>query len=347
MKYSILGNTDLKVSRVCLGTMTWGEQNTEPQAHDQLAMAVAAGVNFIDSAELYPVPSRDQTLGLTEQYTGTWLRRSGQRDQLIIASKVCGRADWTPHIRGGKARLDRTNIQAALEATLKRLQTDYLDLYQVHWPDRDANYFGRLGYPEPADDADDTPIEETLSVLNDLVRAGKVRHIGISNETPWGAMQYLQLAEQRDWPRCVSIQNPYSLLNRTFEVGLAEIAHREAVGLLAYSPLGFGALSGKYLGGAEPTNARLSLFKSFGRYTNEEGIRATEAYVALAKEHGLDPCRMALAYVHSRPFLTSTIIGATDLAQLESNLASIDLQLSEEVLEAIEAIHTRIPNPCP
>ena len=297
-------------------------------------------------SKTYAIPPKAETYGRTEEIIGHWLASRCCRDKVTLASKVCGPTGWCPHIREGKARLDRENIFAACEASLKRLQTDYLDLYQVHWPERKANFFGQLGYrPEPDDDA--TSIEETLSALGELVAVGKVRHIGISNETPWGLTRYLHLAESMDLPRLVSIQNPYSLLNRSFEIGLAEMACREKVGLLAYSPLAFGILSGKYLDGHKPEDGRITLFPDYTRYTNEQGIAATKSYVALAREHGLDPAHMALAYVNSRPFLTSTIIGATTMEQLEDNIASMDIELSEEVIEGIEAIHTEHPNPCP
>ncbi|OOG23983.1 NADP(H)-dependent aldo-keto reductase [Thioalkalivibrio denitrificans] len=337
-----LGNIDVSV--ICLGTMTWGEQNTEAEAHSQLDLALERGVNFIDTAELYAVPPRAETQGLTETFIGNWLKRTGRRDEVVLASKVSGPGEWVEYIRGGP-RLDRAHMTEALEGSLRRLGTDYLDLYQIHWPARPTNFFGKLGY-EHQQDPDATPIEETLEVLDGFVRQGRVRHVGISNETPWGTMEYLRLARERGWPRVVSIQNPYSLLNRSFEVGLAEMAIRERVGLLAYSPLGFGVLSGKYLDGAPP-NARITLFPRFSRYSNEQGVAATRAYVELARAHELSPAQMALAFVNSRPFLTSTIIGATTLEQLEENIASADLTLSDEVLEAIENIHLRHPNPCP
>ena len=346
MQYRKLGNTDIDVSVICLGTMTWGEQNIQAEGHHQLDYAMGHGINFIDTAELYAIPPKAETYGQTEEIIGSWLSSRCCRDKIVLASKVCGPTGWCPHIREGKAKLDRKNIFEACEASLKRLQTDYLDLYQVHWPERKANFFGQLGYqPEPDDDT--TPIEETLSALGELVAAGKVRHIGISNETPWGLMRYIQLSEGMNLPRIASIQNPYSLLNRSFEVGLAEIACRENVGLLAYSPLAFGTLSGKYLEGQKPEGGRITLFPDYTRYTNEQGVAATEAYVALAREHGLDPAQMALAFVNSRPFVTSTIIGATTMEQLADNIASMDINLSEEVIEGIEAIHTRHPNPCP
>ncbi|MCG6895860.1 MAG: NADP(H)-dependent aldo-keto reductase [Thiocapsa sp.] len=346
MQQRSLGRTGIRVSALCLGTMTFGEQNTESDAHAQLDRAMAAGINFIDTAELYPVPPRAETMGRTEEHIGTWLKTRGGRDRIVLASKVAGPAAWLPYIRGGKARLDRTNIQAALDASLRRLQTEWIDLYQLHWPDRETNFFGRLGYT-PVEDDQSVPLLETLEVLADLVRAGKIRHIGVSNETPWGLMRFLALSEQMGLPRMVSIQNPYNLLNRTFEIGLAEVSIREACGLLAYSPLAFGVLSGKYLNGQRPAGARVSLFERFNRYSNPEAERATAEYVALARRHGLDPSQMALAWVTSRPFTTSNIIGATTLAQLEIDLASIDLTLSEELIAGIEAIHTRQPNPAP
>ena len=347
MQYSRLGRTDLQVSRICLGTMTFGEQNGEREAHAQLDAALAAGVNFIDTAEMYPVPPKAETYGRTEQYIGSWLKARGRRDRVILATKAMSRSDDITYVRAGNTRLTRANIEAALDASLKRLRTVYIDLYQLHWPDRRTNTFGKLGYKHDPDDVP-VPIEESLAALADLVEAGKVRHIGVSNETPWGVAQFLRLAEtRRGWPRIASIQNPYSLLNRSFEVGLAEFAHREAIGLLAYSPLGFGMLTGKYLDGARPPGARLTLFNRFRRYTGEVAQQATRAYAELARRHGLDPAQMALAYVNTRPFLTSTIIGATTLEQLRDDIASIDLVLSDEVLAAIEAIHVMQPNPCP
>ena len=344
MQYRPLGNTDLAVSSLCLGTMTWGEQNSQEEAHQQLNLAAEAGVNFIDAAEMYPVPPKAETQGRTEEILGHWLARQPDRSRWIVASKVTGRSDmdW---IRGGP-RLGAEQINAALEASLRRLQTDYIDLYQVHWPERSTNYFGKLGY-QPADDGNAIAIETTLTALAALQQAGKIRHIGISNETPWGLAEYLRLSRERGLPPVVSIQNPYNLLNRSYEVGLAEFAHREQVGLLAYSPLAFGVLSGKYQGGARPPGARLSLYSRFARYSGAEAEAATGEYLELARSHGLDPAQMALAYVSSRPFVTSNIIGATTPAQLQSNLDSAELQLAEGVLAGIEQIHRRLPNPCP
>jgi aryl-alcohol dehydrogenase-like predicted oxidoreductase len=339
-----LGQTGLDVSRLCLGTMTFGEQNSEAEAHEQLDRATAFGVNFIDTAEMYPVPPRTETQGLTESYVGSWLKARGARDDVILATKAAG--PGLAHIRGGP-RLTREHLHQAIDDSLTRLQTDYVDLYQLHWPDRQANYFGRLGYEHDEQEDDATGLEESLSALQELVQAGKIRAVGLSNETPWGVMHALRLAERQGLPRVASVQNPYSLLNRSFEVGLAEIAHREDVGLLAYSPLAFGKLSGKYLDGARPEGARLTLFERFQRYNTPAADEATRAYVEIAREHGLDPAQMALAYVNSRSFLTSNIIGATSMAQLESNLESEALRLDDEVLAAIEAVHRRIPNPCP
>lgn len=340
-----LGNTDIDVSLICLGTMTWGEQNTESEAFEQLDYATGAGVNFIDAAEMYPVPPRAETQGLTEQYLGNWLARRGRRDDLVIASKVAGPGNGLTYLRNGP-RLTRAHIREACEASLKRLQTDYIDLYQVHWPDRSTNFFGQLGY-QPNPEESSTPIEETLEALDELVREGKIRQIGLSNETPWGTMEYLRLAREKGWPRAVSIQNPYNLLNRSFEVGMAEIAHREQAGLLAYSPLAFGMLSGKYLGESWPEKGRLTLFERFKRYSNSRGMAATRAYVELAREHGLSPVELALAFVNSRSFVTSNIVGATTMAQLRENIGSASITLDQEVLDAIEALHTEFTYPCP
>lgn len=345
MEYRELGRTGLKVSAITLGTMTWGEQNTEAEAFEQIRLAKDARVNVLDTAEMYPVPPGGETYATTERIIGNYFKKYGDRADWVLASKVVGPGRMD-HIRDGSPRLDRKNITAALEASLKRLNTDYLDLYQLHWPDRKTNFFGQLGYTHDPDDQS-TPIEETLEVLGDLVKAGKVRHIGLSNETPWGTMRFAQLAESRGLPRAVAIQNPYNLLNRTFEVGLAEIALREQIGLLAYSPLAFGVLAGKYLNGARPAKARLTLFERFQRYNNPQAVAATQAYVELAHQHGLDAAQMALAFVTQQPFVTSNIIGATSLEQLASNLESAQVVLTQEVLQGIEAIHQRHPNPAP
>jgi len=346
MEYRYLGNTDIEVSAICLGTMTWGQQNTEADAHAQLDTAFDTGINFIDAAEMYPIPTKSETCGRSEQYIGNWINARNNRDSIILATKVAGPGDWLPHIRGGSARLDKSNIEAAVDNSLRSLQTDYIDLYQLHWPERKTNFFGKLGYIHD-DTENPVAIEETLHALAGIVASGKVRFIGLSNETPWGLMKFLQLAQQYNLPRVVSVQNPYNLLNRSFEIGNAEIAHREKVGLLAYSPLGFGVLSGKYLNNAKPEDARLTLFESYKRYTKPAATEATADYVALATDAGIDPSQMALAYVNSRPFLTSTIIGATTPAQLKSDIDSIDMKLSDDVVERIEEIHRQHPNPAP
>ncbi len=345
MEYRRLGRTDLHVSAICLGSMTYGEQNTEAEAHEQLDYALANGVNFIDTAEMYPVPPHGKTQGLTEQYIGNWIKARNNRDKIILASKVSG--PGFDYIRDGNARLDRKNIIVALNASLKRLNTDYIDLYQLHWPERNANYFGPLNYAHNESEPQWTELTDTLQVLDDQIRAGKIRHVGLSNETPWGTMKYLALAEQYNQPRMASIQNPYSLLNRSFEVGLAEISHREDIGLLAYSPLAFGALSGKYLTQPWPADGRLTLFDRFQRYSNDAGIAATRAYVELARDNALDPAQMALAFVTGRSFVTSNIIGATTMDQLRSNIASTSLVLSAEIMQEFENIHKKYTIPCP
>lgn len=345
MEYSRLGNTDIEVSRICLGTMTWGQQNTEQEAHEQLDYALEQGVNFIDTAEMYPVPPKKETQGLTEAYIGSWLSSRKARDKVILATKVAGKAAWLPYLRGGP-RLNADHINRAIDSSLDRLQTDYVDLYQLHWPERATNYFGELGYKHKVDD-DDISLWDTLVAIKSLLEQGKIRHYGLSNETPWGLMKCVQLAQQLEMPQPLSIQNPYNLLNRTFEVGLAECAHRESVGLLAYSPLAFGVLSGKYLGGKRPENARITLFDRFTRYTHSRAEAAVSGYVELAQEFGLSPAQMALAFVNQQSFLTSNIIGATTMEQLEENIASIDIKLPNELLEKLEELHSVHTFPCP
>lgn len=341
MRYTTLGNTDIQVSIICLGTMTYGEQNTEAEAHEQLSYAIDQGINFIDTAEMYPVPPMEKTSGRTESFIGSWLKHQ-DRSKIILASKIAG--PGFAYMRGG-SHLSKDQVTKALNSSLERLNTDYIDLYQVHWPERDTNYFGKLGYQHS--ERQTIAIEETLEALDQQVQAGKIRTVGISNETPWGMLQYLRLAEKNGWTRIQSIQNPYSLLNRSFEVGCAEIAQREKVGLLAYSPLGFGVLSGKYVKGQSQARDRLNLYSRFDRYTNPQGIKATKAYVELAEQHSLTPSQMALAYVNSRSFLTSNIIGATTMEQLRENIESVNVNLSDNVLESIEQIHTEHSNPCP
>ncbi len=348
MEYRQLGRTDIKVSVIGLGTMTFGEQNTEAEGHAQIDYALDQGVNLLDTAEMYSVPPRAETYGSTERIIGTWLKRSGKRNKVVLATKVAGPTHVLKidHVRGGKTGLDRKNILAAIDASLQRLQTDYVDVYQLHWPDRSTNFFGRMGYRH-LEDEQSVPIEETLDVLTELVNSGKVRHVGLSNETPWGVHAFLRAAEHRKLARIVSIQNPYNLLNRTFEVGLAEMAIREHVGLLAYSPLAFGVLSGKFLNGARPPEARVVRFPRFSRYNGDIAEKTTAAYVDIARKHALDPSQMALAFVNRQRFLTSNLIGATTMEQLKANIGSADLKLSDEVMQEIEGVHRAQPNPCP
>lgn len=349
MEYRTLGRTDIKVSLICLGTMTWGSQNSEAQAHEQLDYASAQGVNFIDTAEGYPVtPVSADTQFLTETYIGNWIGKRGRRDDIILATKVAGPSrDPIRKFRGGDNKLDRRNIVQAVEDSLTRLQTDYIDLYQVHWPDRTVPSFGRRGLSAIDDGPDTVPIEETLDALAELVQSGKIRHFGISNETPWGLSEYLRLARDTGLPRVVSIQNAYNLLNRSFEQGLSEFALREDVGLLAYSPLAGGNLSGKYLGGVVPTGSRRDVSKQFVRYDLPNQPLASARYIAIAHAFGIDPAQLAIAFVNSRRFVTSTIIGATSIDQLKVDIASVALHLPDEVIAAIDGVHREIPDPCP
>tara|TARA_B100000427_G_scaffold269263_1_gene235530 strand:- start:134 stop:1165 length:1032 start_codon:yes stop_codon:yes gene_type:complete len=343
VEFRQLGRTNLEVSILCLGTMSFGEQNTEKEAHEQLDCAIDAGINFIDTAEMYAIPPKEETCGLTEQYIGTWIKKTQKRDKYIIATKVAG--PGMDYVRGG-SRLSKKHVKEAIDHSLKKLQTDYIDLYQVHWPERKSNYFGRLGYTY-SDEDDGVGIDETLDALSDAVKAGKIRYIGVSNETPWGVMEYLKIANENNQPRIVSIQNPYSLLNRIYEVGLAEMSHREDVGLLAYSPLGFGMLTGKYEKSA-PQNSRLGLYGDwFTRYSNDMCKKATSEYVKIAKKFNISPTHLALAFVNTRAFLTSNIIGATTLEQLRENIDSVNIKLSDEMMDEIEKIHELMPNPAP
>ncbi len=344
MPYRPLGRTDMQVSALCLGTMTFGEQTDESQAHTQLDLALDHGVNFIDTAEMYAVPVSAQNYGLTETFIGRWLAQRRCRNKVILATKVNGPGERFSYVRDGQPRLDRRNIEAAVEASLRRLQTDVIDLYQLHWPERTTNYFGKLGY-EHRDDEDAIPLEETLAVLGDLVQAGKLRAVGVSNETPWGVMRFMHLADTLNLPRMASIQNPYSLINRTFEIGLAEVAIREQCGLLAYGVLASGMLTGKYLDGARPSGARLSLWPNyFPRYLSRGSQAATAQYVQLAREHDLDPAVMALRWAMEQRFMTSVILGATTPQQLHINLQAIETPLADSVRQGIEAIHREQPN---
>ena len=346
MHYHRIPHSSLEISTLGLGTMTFGEQNSEADAHAQLDYAVSQGINLIDVAEMYPVPPRPETQGLTETYVGNWLAKRGNREKIVLASKVSGPSrNSDSGIRPNQA-LDRKNIRIALEDSLRRLQTDHLDLYQVHWPQRATNCFGTLGY-KWTDSAPVITLLETLEALTEFQRAGKIRYIGVSNETAFGVMRYLQLAEKHELPRIVTIQNPYSLLNRSYEVGLAEVTQYEGVELLAYSCLAFGTLSGKYLNGAKPAGARNTLFSRFTRYSGEQAQKAIAAYVDIARRHNLDPSQMALAFVRRQPFVASTLLGATTMEQLKTNVESLHLELSEEVLAEIEAVHQVYTYPAP
>ncbi|MCB1886837.1 MAG: aldo/keto reductase [Rhodocyclaceae bacterium] len=340
-----LGQSDLMVPPICLGTMTFGQQNTEAEGHAQLDFAFERGINFIDTAELYAVPPRAETHGASERIVGSWLAGK-PRDQIVLATKVAGPGRNLPWIRGGPSGLDREHIRSALLASLERLRTDYVDLYQIHWPARNQPMFGRWQY-DPAEERECTPIRDQLEALRELVDEGKIRHIGVSNEHPWGIAEFLRLAREHDLPRIASIQNPYNLLNRVYDYGLAEMCHRESVSLLAYSPLAFGHLTGKYLD-RQDAEGRLNAFPGFGaRYEKPAVGEAVRAYVALARQAGLSPTRMALSWAYHRWLMGSTIIGATSLAQLEENLAAWAQPLDGDLLAEIDAIHLRHPNPAP
>ncbi|MDB9902830.1 aldo/keto reductase [Flavobacteriaceae bacterium] len=346
MKYTHLPASDIKVSKICLGTMTWGKQNTQEEAFEQMNFALDNGVNFFDTAELYPVPAAAERYAHTEIIIGNWLVQNKNRDQVVLASKIAGKAAFTAFIR--ENGFSKEALNTALEGSLKRLKTDYLDLYQLHWPERNTNFFGQRGYQHKEDEVWEDNFQEILETLKGFVKEGKIRQVGISNENPWGAMRYMELhRNDPSLPRMVTCQNPYNLLNRLYETGMAEVSMRENIGLLAYSPLGFGVLSGKYLGGKQPANARVTLFPNYNRYSVGQNVPATEAYAAIAEAHGLSLTEMALAFVNTRPFVTSNIIGATSMAQLEENIKSIDTDLSQEVLKAIEGVHATYPNPGP
>ena len=345
MEYRKLGNTDIDVSLICLGTMTWGQQNTEEEGHEQMDYAFERGINFFDTAELYSIPPMAETQGRTEEIIGTWFAKTGNRDKIILATKVAVSRNMS-WFRGGDTRLDRKNIETAVNASLKRLQTDYIDLYQLHWPDRPINLFGGgLSYKHL--DIESIAISETLEVLGDLCKSGKIRNIGLSNETPWGLGEFIKQAELLDLPMVVSVQNAYNLLNRSYESGMSEFYHRSSVGLLAYSPLAQGYLTGKYINGARPEGARTTLFERGQRYETPNAEKAIIQYVEYAKKIGMDPAVFANAFVNSRDFVTSNIIGATTMDQLKLAIDSFEVNLSEEDFKAIEEIHYQCPNPCP
>lgn len=346
MLYTKLGNADIKVSKICLGTMTWGEQNTESEAHEQLDYAINYGINFVDTAEMYPIPRRRETQGLTEKYIGSWLAKNNvKRSDLVIATKVTGPAEDLFYI-SDKLGFNRERILEAVDKNLERLQTDYIDLYQFHWPERKTNYFGKLGYAEHDEKWEDN-FEEAIGTINELIQKGNIKHWGLSNETPWGVMRTFQVCDKLNVPRPITIQNPYNLLNRTFEIGLSEMCYRENLALLVYSPLGFGLLSGKFHKGTDTPNDRINKYKRLARYNGELSWKATEAYIKIAEDHELTPSQLALAFVNSRGFVTCNIIGATSMVQLKEDIDSISITLEESVLSEVEKVHLEIQNPAP
>jgi aryl-alcohol dehydrogenase-like predicted oxidoreductase len=347
MEYRQLGKTQLKVSKICLGTMTFGEQNTEAEAHEQMDYAIDNGINFIDTAELYAVPSRPENNGLTEKYIGTWLKKTKKRNKIILATKITGPSANLTFIRNHQLDFSKKQIHAALTGSLKRLKTDYVDLYQLHWPQRSTNFFGKLGYTHDPNEKWEDDFLDVLQTIDGLVKEGKIRHFGLSNESAWGLMHCIRLAEKHNLPVPVSIQNPYNLLNRSFEVGLAECAIREKSGLLAYSPMAFGLLSGKFHKKQDLPENRINQFKNLSRYNNSHCWNATERYMQLAEREGMSIAQMSLAFVTQQDFTTSNIIGATSMAQLIENIGSAKLQLSADLIKEINLIHTDIPNPAP
>ncbi|WP_299128326.1 aldo/keto reductase [uncultured Winogradskyella sp.] len=345
MKYTTLPHTDIKVSKICLGTMTWGNQNTQNEGFAQMDLALDKGVNFFDVAELYPVPASAETYAETERIIGNWFNKTGNRDKVVLATKIAGPGDYTAHIR--TTGFSKDALHEAVDNSLKRLQTDYIDLYQLHWPERQTNTFGVRDYTHNPDDKWEDNFNEILHNLDEIVKSGKIRQVGLSNEKAWGTMRYLEESKYNNLPRMITIQNAYSLLCRPFEGDLAEVAHREDIGLLAYSPMAFGVLSGKYIKGTAADNARLKLFPRFARYSGEQATEATKRYLKIAEDNSMTLAQMSLAFVNNRPFVTSNIIGATNLSQLEENIDSITISLSENVMKAINEVHAEIPNPAP
>lgn len=345
MQYREIPHSDLRVSLIGLGTMTWGEQNTEADGHAQMDYALERGINFFDTAEMYPVPPRPETCHETERIIGTWFAARGTRDRVLLATKAVGPGPHVTHVRESN-RHNRKHLTAALEGSLRRLRTDTIDLYQLHWPDRPVPLFGKRDFLPP-DSGSTIPIEETLAVLADFVKEGKVRYLGLSNETPWGTMRFLDLARSGALPRVVTIQNSYNLLNRTFDTGLSEICHEEGLRLLAYSPLAFGRLSGKYRNGNRPPGTRLTKWERFARYSGVNSDSAIEEYARIAEDAGLDFAQMSLAWINGRSHVASNLIGATTMEQFKANIESVDLDLPQDVLAAIDAVHKRFPNPCP
>ncbi|WNH13743.1 aldo/keto reductase [Thalassobellus suaedae] len=343
MKYTTLPNTNIKVSKICLGSMTWGNQNTEAEGHEQLDYAFEQGVNFIDTAEVYPVPATAETQGRTSEIIGTWLQKTSNRSKVVIASKIAGPGDYTAHIR--TTGFSKNAINDAVNNELKRLQTDYIDVFQLHWPERQTNTFGVRDYKHNPDDVWKDNFNEVLHALNEQIKAGKIRHIGMSNEKAWGAMRYMEESKINDLPRMITIQNAYSLINRVFEGDMAEVSLRENIGLLAYSPMAFGVLSGKYIKGVAGDNSRLKLFPRFARYSSDQCTEAAKRYLKIAEDNNITLAQMSLAFVTQQPFVTSNIIGATSLEQLKENIGSIDMTLSDELLEQINEVHAELPNP--
>ncbi len=344
MKYTTLPHTNIKVSKLCLGTMTWGNQNSQQEGFEQMDYALDQGINFFDTAELYPVPAQQETYAKTERIIGNWFEKTGNRDKVVLASKIAGTGDYTAHIRTNGFSPEA--LKDAVNQSLKRLKTDYIDLYQLHWPERTTNTFGIRDYQHKEEQWEDN-FNQILQTLDEIIKSGKVRQVGISNEKAWGTMRYLEESRTHHLPRMITIQNAYSLLNRVFEGDMAEIAIREQIGLLAYSPMAFGVLSGKYINGTARDNSRLKLFPRFSRYSSEQSTEATKRYLKIAEENNMSLAQMSLAFVTSRPFITSNIIGATRISQLKENIASIHVNLTDEVLDAIEKVHNEIPNPAP
>ena len=345
MKFKKLGTTNLEVSLICLGTMTWGTQNSEKDAFEQMDYSVGAGINFFDTAEIYSVPPNSDSYGKTEVMIGNWFEKRKNRDKIILASKVAGPGcDW---IRGGGNNFNEKKIGEAIEGSLKRLKTDYIDLYQLHWPERSTNFFGRRDYSIDGNERDWHSFESILEALNKFIKSGKIRYIGMSNETPYGLSKYIELSKSKNLPRMMSVQNPYNLVNRTYEIGMSEISIREKCGLLVYYPLAAGALSGKYRNGQMPKNSRQALFKGWERHLNPLAMKAYDEYFNLAKDYNLTMVQLAQSFVNSRPFVTSNIIGATTIDQLKENIDSVNIELSDEILEKINIIHNNNPNPSP
>ena len=344
MEYTTLGITDIKISKICLGTMNWGEQNNEADGHEQMDYSVEHGINFFDTAEMYSVPSRKETYGSTETIVGTWFKKRGKRDDIVLATKIAGPGEWIKYIRED-TDYSKESIKKAVEGSLRRLHTDYIDLYQLHWPARRTNFFGVRGYRH-FDKWEDN-ILTILEGLEEIIKEGKIRHFGISNETAWGLMSYLKFSAALGKPRCMSVQNPYNLLNRTYEIGLAEMSIREKCGLLAYSPIAFGLLSGKYHKDPRPADGRIALYTEMNRYNSENCFDATTKYLAIAKKYRLSLAQMSLAFVNMQPFVTSTIIGATKMDQLKEDIGSINVKLSKEIIKEINIVQDEFPDPAP